>query len=182
MKWVTRDFVHLDRVASPWLIRRFIDRDAVFVFVPWGEEHSAPADATPFGLPGAEIGPHDANGTTFAKLLAKYKLEDKALTRLSRVIAKGVDYVLHHYRPPPEDTDGQIAVGLLAVSEGMMLRHDDDNAIIAASLPVYDALYANFHAHLLMEESGGRLPPYEGKGPTNPTKYLRGLLRDAGKS
>src|ERR1700691_2338669 len=64
MKWVTRDFVHLDRVASPWLIKRFIDRDAVFVFVPWGAEERRPADAIPFALPGAEIGPHDQEGTT----------------------------------------------------------------------------------------------------------------------
>jgi hypothetical protein len=79
MKWVTRDFVHLDRVASPWLIKRFIDRDAVFVFVPWGKEDRRPADAIPFALPGAEIGPHDHEGTTFAKLLKKYRLDDPAL-------------------------------------------------------------------------------------------------------
>jgi hypothetical protein len=79
MKWVTRDFVHLDRVASPWLIKRFIDRDAVFVFVPWAGEDAAPAVAVPFALPGAEIGPHDAEGSTFAKLLAKYQLDDPAL-------------------------------------------------------------------------------------------------------
>ena len=59
MKWVTRDYVHLDRVACPWLIKRFIDKEAEFVFVPWGEESKRPADAIPFALPGAELGPHD---------------------------------------------------------------------------------------------------------------------------
>jgi hypothetical protein len=86
MKWVTRDFVHLDRVACPWLIRRFIDTDAEFVFVPWGEESRRPADAIAFAIPGAELGPHDAQGTTFEKLLAKYKLDDPSLAEIQRVI------------------------------------------------------------------------------------------------
>ena len=52
MKWVTRSYVHLDRVASPWLIKRFIDKDAIFVFAPYGEEHFRPKDATAFAIPG----------------------------------------------------------------------------------------------------------------------------------
>lgn len=57
MKWVTRDYVHLDRVASPWLITRFVDPQAEFVFVPWGAEDQRAADAIPLALPGAELGP-----------------------------------------------------------------------------------------------------------------------------
>jgi hypothetical protein len=177
MKWVTRDFVHLDRVASPWLIKRFIDRDAVFVFVPWGEEARRPADAIPFALPGAEIGPHDHQGTTFEKLLAKYRLDDPALRSIARVIAAGVDYVLHDYRPAADETHGQMAVGLLAISEGTMLVNEDDTTIIDRSLPIYDALYAYFTAHRLAEAKGLPLPEHGGKGPTNATLYLRGLLK-----
>lgn len=180
MKWVTRDFVHLDRVASPWLIRRFIDRDAVFVFVPWGAEERRPPDAIPFALPGAEIGPHDQDGTTFDKLLKKHRLNDPALHSIARVIAAGVHYVLDGYRPGPEDSEGQIAVGLLAVSEGQMLVHTDDALIIERSLLIYDALYAYFKAHHLAKAKGAPLPEHAGKGPTNPTIYLRGLLKDAG--
>ncbi len=180
MKWVTRDFVHLDRVASPWLIRRFIDKDAVFVFVPWGAEEGRPLDAIPFALPGAEIGPHDHEGTTFNKLLKKYGLADPALHSIARVIAAGVHYVLDGYRPGPEDQVGQIAVGLLAVSEGTMLVNIDDAMIIERSLPIYDALYAYFKAHHLAKAKGVPLPEHAGKGPTNPTRYLRGLLKDAG--
>jgi hypothetical protein len=179
MKWVTRDFVHLDRVASPWLIRRFIDRDAVFVFVPWGQEERRPADAIPFALPGAEIGPHDAAGTTFDKLLAKYRLDDPALRSIARVIAAGVDYVLHGYRPAPDETHGQMAVGLLAISEGTMLINEDDAMIIERSLPIYDALHAYFTAHHLAEAKGTPLPAHAGRGPTNETLYLRGLLKGA---
>jgi hypothetical protein len=178
MKWVTRDFVHLDRVAAPWLIKRFIDRDAEFVFVPWGEEGRRPPDAIPFALPGAEIGPHDAEGSTFQKLLAKYKLDDPALQTIAAVVQAGIDYVLHGKRP---DELGQTAIGLLAISEGTMLLEDDDAAIIARSLPIYDALYAYFTAHQLADAKGEPLPAHEGQGPTRPTRYLRGLLEEAGK-
>jgi len=176
MKWVTRDFVHLDRVASPWLIRRFIDKDAVFIFVPWGAEERRPPDAIPFALPGAEIGPHDQDGTTFEKLLKKHRIDDPALHAIARVIAAGVHYVLDGYRPVPDDSDGQIAVGLLAVSEGQMLVNTEDVLIIESSLPIYDALYAYFKAHHLAKARGVPLPEHTGKGPTNPTLYLRGLL------
>lgn len=178
MKWVTRDFVHLDRVASPWLIKRFIDRDATFVFVPWGAEHW-PDDAIPFALPGAELGPHDAAGSTFRKLLEKYRLDDPALEALAGIIDAGIDYVLHDVQPKESETP--IALGLLAISEGTMLLEDDDAAIIARSLPLYDALYAYLTAHHLAHAKGTPLPADVTLGPTLPTRYLRALLTEAGK-
>jgi hypothetical protein len=177
MKWVTRDFVHLDRVASPWLIKRFIDRDAVFVFVPWGEG-PRPEVAIPFALPGAELGPHDTAGSTFRKLLMKYRLDDPALDALARIIEAGIDYVLHDVQP---EGSARTALGLLAISEGTMLLEDDDAAIIARSLPLYDALYAYLTAHHLAQAKGTPLPADEGLGPTRPTRYLRELLTEAGK-
>ncbi|MFM9971372.1 MAG: chromate resistance protein ChrB domain-containing protein [Burkholderiales bacterium] len=177
MKWVTRDFVHLDRVACPWLIKRFVDHDAQFVFVPWGEEVKRPSDAIPFALPGVELGPHDEKGTTFSKIVAKYKIDDPAIAEIAKVIHAGVEYVLHGYRPPAEDRYGQIAVGLLAISEGVLLVNTTDNAIIDASLPIYDALYANLHAHQLMTAAGKSIPDSAGRGPTLPTLFLRGLLK-----
>jgi hypothetical protein len=177
MKWVTRDFVHLDRVASPWLIKRFIDPEAIFVFVSWGQEQSRPSDAIPFALPGVEIGPHDENGTTFAKLLAKYGLTDPALISLEKVIAAGVEYALHGYRPGPDEHYGQIAVGLLAISEGMMLLNEDDATIIERSLPIYDALSTYFTAHHLAAVSNMPIPERAGRGPTNETTFLRNLLK-----
>ena len=178
MKWVTRDFVHLDRVACPWLIKRFIDHEAQFVFVPWGEESRRPADAIPFAIPGAELGPHDAQGTTFSKLIAKYRIADPSIAEIAKVIHAGVEYVLHGYRPAAEDRYCQIAVGLLAVSEGVLLVNETDSGIIAASLPVYDALYANFRAHDLVKARNGSIPDYAGRGPTLPTQFLRRILRE----
>lgn len=84
MRWVTRDRVHLDRVAAPWLIRRFIDPDADFVLLPSDSLGDLPDDATPFGLPGVELSSHDENGSTFRKILDIYGLEDAALRRLGR--------------------------------------------------------------------------------------------------
>ncbi len=181
MKWVTKDFVHLDRVACPWLIKRFIDQDATFVFVPWGEEHIRPADAIPFAIAGTELGPHDADGTTFDKFLRKYRLDDPALAAIADIIRAGVDFVLHKNCPAADDEHGQMAYGLLAISEGMMLVKEPDAAIIEASLVVYDALYANFKAHNLVAARGLKLPPMEGKGPSRPTVFLRELLKGAAR-
>ncbi|MDB5686587.1 MAG: chromate resistance protein, partial [Rhizorhabdus sp.] len=60
MKWVSRDFVHFDRVVTPWLILRFVDPEAEFILVPWGKEDERPADAIPYAIPGVELGSHDA--------------------------------------------------------------------------------------------------------------------------
>ena len=178
MKWVTRDFVHLDRVASPWLIQRFVDPQAEFVFVPWGQENTRPSDAIPFGMPGVELGSHDEEGTTFAKILRKYALTDPSLDHIATIIQAGVDHVLHHAKAGPDDRWAQMAVGLLAVSEGVMLLNDTDDAILKASFPIYDALYANLHAHALVKEKGLQIPDYQGLGPTLPTRFLRHVLND----
>lgn len=182
MKWVTRDFVHLDRVACPWLIKRFIDRDAQFVFVPWGSEHERPADAIAFAIPGCELGPHDSQGTTYDKLMAKYRLEDPSLVAIGAIIRAGVAWVLHGERPSDHDEYGHMAFGLLAISEGVMLIHSTDAEIVDASLGIYDALYANFRAHRLLQASGKTLPAPEGKGPTNATILLRRLLAVGGRT
>ncbi len=177
MQWVTRAYVHLDRVASPWLIVRFIDPDAQFCFVPWGEEWRRPTDAVAFALPGAEYGPHDANGTTFAKLRQGFRLADPALSTMEAVVTAGVNHVLHGYRPGPDDRLGQIAVGLLAIAEGMLLARRDDAIIIRDSLVFYDALYAQFRVEHALESEGLHAPGHgDGRGPTSKVDFLRGVL------
>src|SRR5689334_5326127 len=107
MKWVTRDHVHMDRVATPWLIRRFVDPDAEFVFVPLAKTLgptldtgiNLPPDAIPFALPGVELGPHDAQGSTFRKVMRKYDLSEPALEFMARIIESGVVHVFHHHEP-----------------------------------------------------------------------------------
>ena len=79
MKWVTTANVHFDRVASPWLITRFIDPKAEFIFLSRDQMDKRPADAIPIAIPGTELGPHDENGTTFTKLVKKYQITDPAI-------------------------------------------------------------------------------------------------------
>ena len=102
---------------------------------------------------------------------------DPAIAEIAQVIHAGVEYVLHDYRPGTDDRYGQIAVGLLAISEGVLLVNHTDNAIIEASLPVYDAMYANFRAHQLVKARKASIPAAAGRGPTLQTQFLRNLLR-----
>jgi hypothetical protein len=147
MKWVTTANVHFDRVASPWLIKRFIDPNAEFFFVTRGQEDRHPKDAIPIAIPGAKLGPHDKDGPTFLKILREYKLDDPALERMATVVDKGVRFVLEGYRPAADDRDGQIGVGYLAFSDGMILHKTNDQERLTASFVAYDALYALFRAN-----------------------------------
>lgn len=135
---------------SPWLIKRFIEPDAEFFFVARGQEDKRPKDTTPFaipGIPGSKLGPHDKEGTTFRKLVREYKLNDPALERMAKVLDKGVKFVLEGYRPAVDDRDGQIGVGYLAFSDGMILHKRNDQERLDASFIAYDALYALFKAN-----------------------------------
>jgi len=147
MKWITTANVHFDRVASPWLIKRFIDPDAEFLFEAKGQEDKRPKDAIPIAIPGAKLGPHDEHGPTFLKILREYKLQDPALELMAQVVDKGVNYVLHGFRPTIDDRYGQIAVGYIALSDGMILFKKSDQERLDASFGAYDALYALFKAN-----------------------------------
>jgi hypothetical protein len=178
MRWVTRDFVHLDRVASPWLIQRFVDPQAEFLFVPWGREEDRPADAIAFGIPGVELGTHDADGTTFQKILRKYRLaHDAALERLGVVIAKGVDAALHGFRPAVQDGDGQVAIGLLALCEGAVAGARSDEQVLEMCRGFYDALYAKFRVDALLQTQGLAPPVATRPGPGEKIVFLRALLQ-----
>ncbi|HEV8352690.1 MAG TPA: chromate resistance protein ChrB domain-containing protein [bacterium] len=135
MRWVTRDHVKVDRVACPWLIRKFVDADAEFVFVP-ADQIAAAADqgAIPFDAPGVELGHHDGK-CSFEAIVAKYRIDDPAIGLLAQIV-HGADVADDLYGRPE-------AAGLAAVAEGF--RHlglTDDHAILAREFVVYDALYA----------------------------------------
>jgi hypothetical protein len=164
MKWVTRDHLHLDRVASPWLIRRFIDPAAEFAFVPFGEKVAPPADAIAFGIPGVELGSHDANGSTFRKLLRKYELTDPALEMLCGIIESGIVHVfsqIDHGHTDVAALKFPEGIGLDALSQGMMYASSGDLDNIEKSLVLYDALYAFCRAKLIERARPdlAKLPP-----------------------
>jgi len=135
MKWVTRSHVHVDRVACPWLITRFIDSDAEFTFVPKTlvEQVAQDTGAIPFDIPGVELGHRDGK-CSFESIVEKYGLTDPALLRLSKII---------HAADVSEDIDTDpIARGLEAIAVGYSLRFPDDLENLDCQFEVYDALYA----------------------------------------
>ena len=135
MLWVTRSHVHVDRVACPWLITRFIDSDADFLFVPKSEINKVAADtgAIPFDAPGVKLG-HQGNKCSFETIIEHYQLKDKALLRLAKIV---------HSADVCDDADlDPIAAGLEAIAVGYSLRFPDDYENLEKQFEVYDALYA----------------------------------------
>ena len=137
MKWITREKVKVDRVACPWLIRKFVDKDAEFLFVPAEqvEAEAARLGAISYDVPGAELG-HHGKECSFDAIVKKYGLaKDPALVLLARIVnGADTDNSLHHQPEGP---------GLNAIAEGFRhLGYRDDHEINAAEWIVYDALYA----------------------------------------
>ena len=134
MKWVTRSHVHVDRVACPWLITRFIDSEAEFLFVPKSQVDAVASaeGAIPFDAPGVELGHHDGL-CSFETIIRKYELTDKALLRLAKIV--------HAADTDQFETD-PMAVGLEAIAVGYSLRFPDDLENLHRQFELYDALYA----------------------------------------
>ncbi len=135
MKWVTRSHVHVDRVACPWLITRFVDSDAEFYFVPRREIERVVKDtgAIPFDAPGVELGHHEGR-CSFELIMLKYDLKEPGLVRLAQIV---------HSADVAEDIDKEpIARGLEAIATGFSLRYPEDMQNIQQQFEVYDALYA----------------------------------------
>jgi hypothetical protein len=134
MKWITRSHVHVDRVACPWLISRFIDSDAEFLFVPKSKvlETARQTGAIPFDTPGAELH-HRDDRCTFVVIIQEYALKDKALLRMAEVVNAADTGRL--------DAD-PLAAGIEAIAMGYGLRFPDDLENIERQFDVYDALYA----------------------------------------
>ena len=134
MKWVTRSHVHVDRVACPWLITRFVDSDAEILFVPKSQvnEVAEREGAIPFDAPGVELGHHDGK-CSFETIIEKYGLTDPALLRLAKIV--------HAADTKDHDSD-PLAAGLEAIAVGYSVRFPDDQENLAHQFAVYDALYA----------------------------------------
>jgi hypothetical protein len=134
MKWVTRERPKIDRIACPWLLKRFVDKDAEILYVP-ADQVMAVAEregATPFDVPGVELGHHGPE-CSFDAIIKKYGLEDPALGRLALIVRAA------------DTADKGLAAeaqGLEAIAEGFRLMYQDDQELLDRELPVYDALYA----------------------------------------
>jgi len=137
MKWITRENAAVDRIACPWLIRRFVDPEAEFLFVPADRVHEVAKreGATPFDVEGVELG-HVDGRCSFESIVLKYGLgSDKALVALSRII-HAAD-ITSDARVAPE------GAGLKAIASGFRLVHGrEDHRKLELQAPMYDALYA----------------------------------------
>lgn len=149
-KWVTRERPKTDRIACPWLIGKFIDPQAEFLYVPAGEvlEVAERERAHSYDAPGAEF-THRHGLCSFEVLVEEYGLDDPALRLLARIV---------HGADVAEDRDATPqSRGLLAVAEGFHLLDLDDHRQLELSLPVYDALYA-WCKHEVTQDGGQGVP------------------------
>ncbi len=150
MKWITRGHVKVDRVACPWLIKKFVDKDAEFIFAPADRvmEEAKRLDAIPYDVKGVELG-HHGKECSFEAILKKYKLtENRALVLLGKIV-NGADTDNSLYRQPE-------GPGLEAVAVGFRhLGFADDHALNAAEWIVYDALYAYAHEMVRQGRANG---------------------------
>lgn len=133
MKWITRERPKIDRIACPWLIKTFIDKEAEFYFVPASEvlSKSKEIDAVPFDIPDVEYS-HYGGNVTFDYFLKKYKLTDPALHRIA-IIVRGADTDRHDLAPE--------VAGLWAITIGLSHNIKDDYKLLEAGFLIYDALY-----------------------------------------
>ncbi len=134
MRWITREKPKIDRIACPWLIKNFIDKEAEFIYVPANQvlEKAKEADAIPYDIPGVEY-THDGEFCTFDTILKKHNITDPALLQIA-VIVRGAD------------TDrfdiAKQSAGLWAISAGLSYNYNDDFELLEIGMKLYDALYS----------------------------------------
>ncbi|MCW3993273.1 MAG: chromate resistance protein [Candidatus Bathyarchaeota archaeon] len=141
MKWVTREFVHVDRTACPWLIKKFIDSQAQFIFVPTEKiaEIAKTQGATPFDAPGVKLG-HRNGKCSFETIIEEYKLEDPVLHELAKIV----------HSADTRDTElAPEGIGLSAIMTGARYNLKNDFEAVEKATYVYDALYTYCKIKLL---------------------------------
>ncbi|MBX7151844.1 chromate resistance protein [bacterium] len=134
MKWITRERPKIDRIACPWLIKRFVDTDAEFIYVPFDQIESAAKEsgAIPFDIPNVEY-THYGDRCTFDYIISKHRLDDPALAVMAHIV-RGADTDRH--------TLASQASGLWAIAAGMSHNIQDDYELLRQGMTIYDALYS----------------------------------------
>jgi hypothetical protein len=134
MKWITRERVRIDRTAVAWLVKKFVDPDAEFLFAPGAQvlERAQAEGATPFDVPGVEL-THQDDKCGFDAVVARYQLTDPAVQRLADIV-RGADVAAWHGRFPE-------SAGLRAIINGFVLLNLPDAHVLELTAPLYDALY-----------------------------------------
>jgi len=134
MKWITRERPKIDRIACPWLIKKYVDPDAEFIYVPKEQVFgkAKELDAIPYDIPGAEYS-HYGEECTFDYIVKKHELTDPAVLQLATIV-RGADTDRFHLAPQ--------AAGLWAISAGLSYNYKDDHEMLAIGMKMYDALYS----------------------------------------
>jgi hypothetical protein len=168
MKWITRERPKIDRIACPWLIKRFIDPDAEIIYVPFAEVLTKAEElrATPFDMPGIEY-THYEDKCTFDYFIKKHQLKDPALDRLAAIV-RGADTDRHDFSPQ--------SAGLEAVFSGLAYTSTDDQELLSFGMRIYDGLYS--WAKYLFEKKHSQTGTAEQMLVEVFTKYLQ---KDKGK-
>jgi hypothetical protein len=151
MKWGTSELIHFDRIASAWLILRFVDPDATFIYLKKNE--FADDDVNLFGVPGVRLAMHDDQSTTFQRILNAHSISGAALNKLSKIIGDAVNHVIHDASPSGMSKREPLAAGALAFTEGIFLLSATDEECLERCLPLYDALHARLVAQVALEQS-----------------------------
>ena len=168
MKWVTREYVHVDRTACPWLIKKFIDPKAEFIFVSTEkiEEIAKTQGATPFDAPGVKLG-HRNGKCSFEAIIEEYKLEDPVLHELAKIVHSA------------DTRDIELApegIGLSAIMTGARFNVEDDPEAVEKATYVYDALYSYCKYKLIREKYKEEL---EGMNRKQQHEFLRKKMQEA---
>jgi hypothetical protein len=134
MKWITRERPKIDRIACPWLILKFVDAEAEFIYVPKDKvfAQAAELNAIPFDLPGAEY-THVGGFCTFDYIVMKHRITDPAVKQLAEIV-RAADTDSFEMAPQ--------AAGLWAISAGLSYNCTDDHEMLSVGLKIYDALYS----------------------------------------
>lgn len=168
MKWITRERPKIDRLACPWLIKKFIDKDAEFIYVPFDQVISKAKElnATPFDIPNVEFSHYD-DQCTFDYIIKKYKIKDQAVLIIAEIV-RGADTDRHNISDE--------SAGLWAISAGLAYNINDDDKLLETSLIIYEALYS--WATHLHKQKHLQNTPFESLLNTVYSKFLKAKLSD----
>jgi len=137
LRWVTRRFVHVDRTASAWLIKKFVDKEAEFVFINYPREKPGPKHGTPFDIEGAKLGHRDGK-CTLEVIVEEYDIDDPIVKKIAQIVhAADIEGELHKV---PE------AAGIRAVFSGLRLIAKDDYEALEIGFKIWDSIYAYLKA------------------------------------
>lgn len=134
MKWITRERPKIDRIACPWLIKRFVDKDAEFMYVPKEKvlKEAVQFNAIPYDIPGAEYS-HYGDECTFDYIIKKHEITDEAVLVVAKIV-RGADTHRFHL--------AEQAAGLWAISAGLSVNYQNDHQQLEIGMKIYDALYS----------------------------------------